>query len=118
MPGAILALALAQVAIILGSLFAPLPDFLVQLWGAWVCPAAFLYVGIYIAPKHKFVVALVLTTLLTGTMFVIVFLVLTGAYTPDANKWWFLFTCVAGVVAPIWMCAALHHDDAEGLLSE
>jgi hypothetical protein len=119
LPGAVAAFAVAQLAVILGSLFVTLPDFLIQLWSAWVCPVAFLYAGIHIAPKYKFVVALILTTLLTGMMFVIVFLVLAGSYTPrDVNKWWFLFTCLAGIVAPIWMCASLHHEDEDGVLSE
>ena len=34
--------------------------------GAWVCAIAFVVAGVYIAPRFKFVVALVLTTLLTG----------------------------------------------------
>jgi hypothetical protein len=73
---------------------------------------AFVYAGIYIAPSFKFVVALVLTTLLTGVMSVTIFLAFTGAYTPSyVNKWWFLFTCVAGLIAPIWVCVSLHHGD-------
>ena len=118
LPGAVAAFLMAQVAVIIGNLFWPLPDFLVQLWSAWVCPICFVIAGVYIAPKFKFVVALILTTLMTGIMFITVFLVLTGAYVPgNVNKWWFLFTCVAGIVAPIWICASLHRDD-EGLLSE
>ena len=117
LPGAIIAFAVAQIAVVIGSLFAPVPDFdsIVEQLSVPVC---FVYAGVYIAPRLKFVVALVLTTLLTGIMFVIVFLVLTGAYVPSyINKWWFLFTCVAGIVAPIWICNSLHHDE-EGVLSD
>ena len=105
---------LAQVAVII----ALLPDFLAQLWSAWVCPIAFVLAGVYIAPKFKFVVALILTTLMTGMMFVTVFWVLASGHVPgDINKWWFLFTCIAGTVAPVWICVKLHRDE-EGLLSE
>jgi len=96
-----------------------LPDFLWQFWGAVVCPVAALNAAIVIAPRHKFAVALTITTLLTGTMFIVVFLVLIGWYTPSyVNKWWFLATCIAGIVAPIWTCISLHHEDPEGLLEQ
>jgi hypothetical protein len=119
LPGAIAAFLFAQVALLIASLFMWLPDFVWQLWATVVCPVAALNAAIVIAPKYKFAVALAITTLLTGTMFIIAFLVLAGSYTPSqANKWWFLATCVAGIVAPIWMCVKLHHDDEEGLLLE
>jgi len=52
-------------------------------------------------------------------MFVIIFLVLSGMYTPrNVNKWLFLITCAAGIIAPIWTCVSLHHKDPEGLLGE
>ena len=118
LPGAIVAFLIAQVAVIVGSFFMPLPDFLAQLWSAWVCPIAFILAGVYIAPKFKFVVALILTALMTGMIFVTIFIVLSSGHVPgNANKWLFLFTCIAGLVAPIWVCAKLHHDE-EGLLSE
>jgi hypothetical protein len=71
LPGAIVVFAVAQITVIIGNLF--VPDFLVQLWGAWVCPIAFVLAGVYIAPSFKFVVALVLTTLLTGVSSVLIF---------------------------------------------
>lgn len=105
LPAAFAAFALAQVIVIIGILIAPLPDELVELWGAIVRPIGALYAAIAIAPKFKFAVALSITTLMTGIMFIIVFLVLSGSYIPgDANKWWFSFTCVAGIIVPILIC--------------
>ena len=118
LPGAIIGFVLAQLAVIVGSLFMPMPDFLAQLWSAWVCLIAFILAGVYIAPKFKFVVALILTALMTAMMSITIFLVLLSGHVPgNANKWSFLFTCIAGLVAPIWLCAKLHGDE-EGLLSE
>src|SRR5438876_12049912 len=100
LPGAIIGFVLAQLAVIVGSLFMPMPDFLAQLWSAWVCPIAFVLAGVYIAPKFKFVVARIPTTLITGLMFVTVFWVFASGHVPgDLNNWWFLFTCIAGTVA-------------------
>ena len=105
LPAAFAAFALTHAVVIIGSLFAPLPDVLVELWGAFVRPIGALYVAIAIAPKFKFAVALSVTTLMAAIMFIIVGLVLTGAYLPgDVNKWWFLFTCVAGIIVPICIC--------------
>jgi hypothetical protein len=118
LPGAIVAFAIAQVAVLIGSWLSPwLPDALVQLLGAVVCPISALNAAIVIAPKFKFAVALSITSLMTGSMFVIVFLVVSETYAPSyVNKWWFLFSCGAGIVAPIWTCISLHHHDSEGLL--
>src|SRR5947199_10330209 len=91
LPGAIIGFVLAQLAVIVGSLF--MPDFLAQLWSAWVCPIAFILAGVYIAPRFKFVVALILTALMTAMMSITIFLVLSSGHVPgNANKWWFLFT--------------------------
>ena len=104
LPGAFGAFVLTQVIVLIGSQLTPL-DMLIELWGAFVCPISALYAAIAIAPKFKFAVALLVTTLITGTMFMIVCLVLTGAYVPgDVDKWWFLFTCGVGVMVPICIC--------------
>jgi hypothetical protein len=117
LPAAIAGFAVAQITVLIGGLF--VPDFLCQLWSAWVCPIGFVLAGVFVAPKFKFVVALILTTLMTAMMSVTIFLVLSSGRVPlNGNKWWFLFTCVASLVAPIWFCAKLHRDDDEGLLSE
>ena len=117
LPGAIIAFAIAQILVILGGLFTP--DFVVQLAGAWACPIAFVTAGVFIAPKFKFVVALILTALMVAMMSVTIFWALYTQHVPgDVNKWWYFFTCIVGLVAPIWFCAKLHHDDEEGLLSE
>jgi hypothetical protein len=119
LPGAIAAFLVAQVAVLIAGLFVSLPDVVWQFWSAVVCPIAALNAAIVIAPKFKFAVALAITTLLTGTMFVIIFMVLSGFYRPGSvNKWWFLITCAAGIIAPIWTCISLHHGDPEGLLGE
>lgn len=120
LPGAFAAFVLTQVIVLTGSLLAPLLDVLIELWGAFVCPISALYAAIAIAPKFKFAVALSVTTLMTGIMFMIVRLVLTEAYVPgDVNKWWFLSTCVAGIIVPICICvfAALARMP-RGLLEE
>jgi hypothetical protein len=114
LPGAIIGFVLAQLAVIVMLM----PDFLGQLWSAWVCPIAFILAGVYIAPKFKFVVALILTALMIAMMSITIFFALLSGDIPgNANKWWFLVTCIAGLVAPIWVCAKLHRDE-EGLLSD
>jgi len=119
LPGAFAAFISTQVIVLIESLLTPL-DMLIELWGAFVCPISALYSAIAIAPKFKFAVALSVTTLITGIMFMIACLVLTGAYVPgDANKWWFLFTCGVGVIVPICICVlAALAKIPRGLLEE
>jgi hypothetical protein len=116
LPGAIVCAAVAQVIAVIGGLFTP--DWMAQAWSSWTVPVAFVIGGAYIAPKFKFVVALVLTIVVTGLTFLLAFLVLTNAIAPsNTNKWWFLVTSLIGIVGPIWACVSLHNEP-ESLFDE
>jgi hypothetical protein len=117
LPAAILAGVVAQTLAVIGEIFAP--DWIAQVFSSWIVPGAFVMGGVYIAPKFKFVVVLILTVLVASLEFLMGFLVLTNAVPPPSgiSKWWFIVNVIIGIVAPVYICAFLHHDP-DSLLSE
>jgi hypothetical protein len=115
LPAAIGAYLGIQLLVIISNSFSGLPEIVVnifcQLLNSWVAPGAFVLFGALTAPFHRFITGVVLTVLYSLATGALLALRLTSEQEFSTPLWWTVASLIIGLVACIWACVHLHHED-------
>jgi len=103
-----------QVIIAVANSFAPVPESMINLWCKFINsiagPAALVWVGAIIAPKHKFVVAITITVIHAILNAIVLTLAIISGRHSDPT-WLLVGACIIGIVSTIVVCVMLHEKE-------
>jgi uncharacterized membrane protein HdeD (DUF308 family) len=75
-------------------------------------PYCLVWAGVKVAPKHAFIVAVVLTVLFAiANGVVLTMVIITGRYSD--TLWWLIISSVLGIIATIYACVHFHQEESK-----